>query len=175
MGSELLNVIMVGLLILSFTLNFLTIATHPLKNEISDLQKNWDHGHSEEFHGHSLEKIHGHSEELEHELFKRNSDDTFKEIDALELELNDEIELDATSAERVEMFPDEGTIKAAAEASRVEDEANQALEAQMIADGDQAFQEFDKNINDAIKQNEAVEEEIRKDIVEQSEHRIEES
>ena len=51
----------------------------------------------------------------------------------------------------------------------------QALEAQMIADGDQAFQEFDKNINDAIKQNEAVEEEIRKDIVEQSEHRIEES
>ena len=48
---------MVGLLILSFTLNFLTIATHPLKNEISDLQKNWDHGHSEEFHGHSLGKI----------------------------------------------------------------------------------------------------------------------
>ena len=120
---------MLGLLILSFTLNFLTISTHPLKNEISDLQKNWDHGHSEEFHGHSLgkikyfsskfgeriiwntlslEKIHGHSEELEHKLFKRNSDDTFKEIDALELELNDEIELDATSAERVEMFPDEG-------------------------------------------------------------------
>ena len=45
----------------------------------------------------------------------------------------------------------------------------------MIADGDQAFQEFDKNINDAIKENEAVEEEIRKDIAEQSEHRIEES
>ena len=48
----------------------------------------------------------------------------------------------------------------------------QAMEAKLIADGDQAFQEFDKDINEAIKQNEAVEEEVRKDIDEQSEHKV---
>ena len=46
------------------------------------------------------------------------------------------------------------------------------MEAKLIADGDQAFQEFDKDINEAIKQNEAVEEEVRKDIDEQSEHKV---
>ena len=44
----------------------------------------------------------------------------------------------------------------------------------MLADGDKAFEAFDKSINEAIKQSEAVEEEVRKDIDEQSEHRIQE-
>ena len=38
------------------------------------------------------------------------------------------------------------------------------METKLIADGDKAFQEFGKNINEAIKQNEAVEKEIKTDI-----------
>ena len=49
------------------------------------------------------------------------------------------------------------------------------METKLIADGDKAFQDFDKNINEAIKQNEAVEKEIKTDIDEQSEHRIQEA
>ena len=51
----------------------------------------------------------------------------------------------------------------------------QAMEAKLLADGEKAFQAFDKNINEAIKQNEAVEKEIKNDIDEQSEHRIQEA
>ena len=51
----------------------------------------------------------------------------------------------------------------------------QAKEAKLLADGEKAFQAFDKNINEAIKQNEAVEKEIKNDIDEQSEHRIQEA
>ena len=51
----------------------------------------------------------------------------------------------------------------------------QAMEAKLLADGEKAFQAFDKNINEAIKQNEAVEKEIKTDIDEQSEHRIQEA
>ena len=50
-----------------------------------------------------------------------------------------------------------------------------SMETKLIADGDKAFQDFDKNINEAIKQNEAVEKEIKTDIDEQSEHRIQEA
>ena len=49
------------------------------------------------------------------------------------------------------------------------------METKLIADGDKAFKDFDKNINEAIKQNEAVEKEIKNDIDEQSEHRIQEA
>ena len=42
----------------------------------------------------------------------------------------------------------------------------------MLEDGEKAFEAFDKSINEAIKQSEAVEQEVRKDIDEQSEHRI---
>jgi len=45
-------------------------------------------------------------------------------------------------------------------------------ESKLLSDGDKAFEEFDKNINEAIKQSEAVENELRKDIDEQSEHQI---
>ena len=34
----------------------------------------------------------------------------------------------------------------------------------MLTDGEKAFQEFDKNINEAIKQNEAVVSEVEKDM-----------
>ena len=49
------------------------------------------------------------------------------------------------------------------------------MEDKLLADGEKAFQAFDKNINEAIKQNEAVEKEIKNDIDEQSEHRIQEA
>merc|ERR1712062_731091 len=72
------------------------------------------------------------------------------------------------SEERVEANPDP-------EAYREEEKAEiKAMEAKMLADGDKAFEAFDQSINEAIKQSEAVEEEVRKDIDEQSEHRIQE-
>ena len=49
----------------------------------------------------------------------------------------------------------------------------QEKEDQLLSDGEKAFQEFDQNINEAIKQSQAVEDELRKDIDEQSEHKIE--
>merc|ERR1711953_934603 len=115
------------------------------------------HGHSvEERHGHSLEEIHGHSFEKQNE----NED-----IDLAIAQLG-------LSEERVEANPDP-------EADRVEEAAEEnaeikAMEAKMLADGDKAFEAFDQSINEAIKQSEAVEEEVRKDIDEQSEHRIQE-
>ena len=65
------------------------------------------------------------------------------------------------------------------EADRVEEAAEgnaqiKAMEEKMLADGNKAFEAFDQSINEAIKQSEAVEEEVRKDIDEQSEHRIQE-
>ena len=68
-------------------------------------------------------------------------------------------------------------VEANPEANRVEEAEDvqlKAMEAKMLADGDKAFEAFDKSINEAIKQSEAVEEEVRKDIDEQSEHRIQE-
>ena len=48
----------------------------------------------------------------------------------------------------------------------------QAMESKLLQDGDDAFQEFDKNVNEAMKQNQVVEDAVRKDIDEQMEHRI---
>lgn len=48
----------------------------------------------------------------------------------------------------------------------------QEQEDKLLEDGAKAFQDFDKNINEALKHEEAVEDVLRKDIDEQSEHRI---
>lgn len=49
---------------------------------------------------------------------------------------------------------------------------NAQVESKMISDAEEAFQEFDKNVNEALKQNEAVEAEILKDLNEQNEQSI---
>ena len=61
------------------------------------------------------------------------------------------------------------------EAARVEaeqEQQNQNAAAKTLQDADKAFDEFDKGASAAIKQSEAVEDEIRRDIDEQSEHDI---
>merc|ERR1712062_352761 len=112
-------------------------------------------------------KVDGHEDEFSQELmpYKHNLNKRgVARIDPMEFDINNEFELDA---ERVEMMPNEQDEKAKVEAARVEAENNQAMEAKLLADGEKAFQAFDKNINEAIKQNEAVEKEIKNDIDEQ--------
>merc|ERR1712025_1277663 len=130
-------------------------------------------------HGHSMEERHGHSLEEIHELEKRKAPSSAEEQEkhghSFEKQ-NEDIDLAIAqlglSEERVEANPNP-------EANRVEEAAEEnaeikAMEAKMLADGDKAFEAFDQSINEAIKQSEAVEEEVRKDIDEQSEHRIQE-
>jgi hypothetical protein len=52
---------------------------------------------------------------------------------------------------------------------------NNVEEAKMIRDGDKAFQDFDKGVNEAMKQNQVVEDEIKKNIAEQKEHEVQEA
>ncbi len=62
------------------------------------------------------------------------------------------------------------------EAARVEaqqEQQNEAAAMKTLAEADKAFEDFDKGANAAIKQSEAVENEIRKDLEEQNEHDIE--
>merc|ERR1712062_522642 len=131
-------------------------------------------------HGHSVEERHGHSLEEIHELEKRKAPSSAEEQEkhghSFEKQNEDEdIDLAIAqlglSEERVEANPNP-------EANRVEEAEEKAqikaMEAKMLADGDKAFEAFDQSINEAIKQSEAVEEEVRKDIDEQSEHRIQE-
>merc|ERR1712141_474395 len=126
-------------------------------------------------HGHSVEERHGHSLEEIHELEKRKAPSSVEEQEkhghSFEKQ-NENEDIDLAIAQL-------GLSEERVEANRVEEAAEKnaeikAMEAKMLADGDKAFEAFDQSINEAIKQSEAVEEEFRKDIDEQSEHRIQE-
>merc|ERR1712004_109145 len=108
-------------------------------------------------HGHSVEERHGHSLEEIHELEKRKAPSSVEEQEkhghSFEKQNeNEDIDLAIAqlglSEERVEANPNP-------EADRVEEAAEK-----MLADGDKAFEAFDQSINEAIKQSEAVEEEV---------------
>merc|ERR1712106_626611 len=101
-------------------------------------------------------------EEHGHSLEKRRADDLDEEERQLEA-LIEEVEGNPEpSSVRVE---GEGipTITNNAEASRVE-AALKEEEKKLLTEGEKAFQEFGKNINEAIKQNEAVVNEVEKDM-----------
>merc|ERR1712037_146094 len=110
-----------------------------LDNALREMDKTFDNVESiekQEEHGHSLEK--------------RRADDLDEEERQLEA-LIEEVEGNPEpSSERVE-GEDIPTI-------------TNEEEKKLLTEGEKAFQEFGKNINEAIKQNEAVVDEVEKDM-----------